>query len=410
MKKIILLSIILVSHFILGQASWNLISTFNESINCIIFKDTLNGFAAGSSSTTKIFKTTDGGNTWNDLLITNLNATISKIRLINNNFIGVGTGGTIIRSSDGGNTWTKSGTGYTDDLGSVCGTGDGKLFACSISTIYRSTDNGQTWSSYATSAFGLVDIGFVDNNTGYGVGYYETSIKTTDGGNTWLSISPIISGRSMFSIKFIDNNVGYSAGGNCIAKTTNGGTTWSVKYTTSGSQLNDITTWAGNYLWVVGTDQIIKTNNTGETWSQQSFSPYHYLSSAYCLDSLVCFALASEGYLYKTTNCGGGATSVKWINEKPNIFNLAQNYPNPFNPTTMIRYSLSFESKVMIKIYNIIGEEVKLLKDEISAAGSYEVKFNSANFPSGVYFYRLSAESIDGKQRYSSIKKMILLK
>ena len=76
----------------------------------------------------------------------------------------------------------------------------------------------------------------------------------------------------------------------------------------------------------------------------------------------------------------------------------------------MIRYSLPFESKVVIKIYNLLGQDVKLLKDEIILAGNYKVQINSSNFPSGVYFYRLTAESLDGRQKYSSIKKMILLK
>lgn len=94
----------------------------------------------------------------------------------------------------------------------------------------------------------------------------------------------------------------------------------------------------------------------------------------------------------------------------PDKFELYQNYPNPFNPTTTISYSLPFDSKVIIKIYNILGQDVKLLKDEIISAGNYEVQFNSASLSSGIYFYRFSAESVDGKQKYSSIKKMILLK
>jgi hypothetical protein len=57
-----------------------------------------------------------------------------------------------------------------------------------------------------------------------------------------------------------------------------------------------------------------------------------------------------------------------------------------------------------------LGQDVMLRKDEIINAGNYEVQFNASNLPSGVYFYRLSAESLDGKQKYSSIKKMILLK
>ena len=94
----------------------------------------------------------------------------------------------------------------------------------------------------------------------------------------------------------------------------------------------------------------------------------------------------------------------------PDKYNLSQNYPNPFNPTTTISYSLPFDSKVLIKIYNVLGQEVSLLKDEIISAGNHEVQFNSSGLTSGVYFYRLSAESLDGKEKYSTIKKMILLK
>ena len=94
----------------------------------------------------------------------------------------------------------------------------------------------------------------------------------------------------------------------------------------------------------------------------------------------------------------------------PGLFSLEQNYPNPFNPSTTIKYTLAFDSKVLIKIYNVLGQEVRLLKDEIISAGEYEVKFNSSSLPSGVYFYRLNADPLNGGQKYSSIKKMMLLK
>ncbi len=94
----------------------------------------------------------------------------------------------------------------------------------------------------------------------------------------------------------------------------------------------------------------------------------------------------------------------------PDHYSLSQNYPNPFNPTTVIRFGLPFDSKVIINVYNILGQEVKLLKDDIITAGNHEVQFNTTNLSSGVYIYRLSAESINGEQKYSSNKKMILLK
>ncbi len=85
-------------------------------------------------------------------------------------------------------------------------------------------------------------------------------------------------------------------------------------------------------------------------------------------------------------------------------YQLYQNYPNPFNPSTVIRYSIKKQTIVTLKIYNILGQEVKTLVNEEKAPGTYEVNFNAAGLSNGVYFYRLKAGM------YNNIKKMILLK
>jgi Tol biopolymer transport system component len=125
-------------------------------------------------------------------------------------------------------------------------------------------------------------------------------------------------------------------------------------------------------------------------------------------------------YRVRSYNAGGTSNNSNTISitlvgidnytNLPTEYELKQNFPNPFNPSTTIKYALPFDSKVLIKIYNILGQEVALLKDEIIFARNYEIQFNSSNLPSGVYFYRLSAESLNGKQKFSSIKKMIILK
>jgi len=104
-------------------------------------------------------------------------------------------------------------------------------------------------------------------------------------------------------------------------------------------------------------------------------------------------------------------TSVEDENKLPLEFSLEQNYPNPFNPITMIRYSVRERSNVSLKIFNPLGEELKLLINETKDAGTYEAVWNASNVPSGVYFYRLQAVPI-GRQAGSfvEIKKMILLK
>ena len=88
----------------------------------------------------------------------------------------------------------------------------------------------------------------------------------------------------------------------------------------------------------------------------------------------------------------------------PSEFDLSQNYPNPFNPVTSIKYQVPEASLVSIKVYDLIGRELKVLVNEVKQPGTYQVNFDSGNFASGVYFYKMIAGD------FSSVKKMNLLK
>ena len=88
----------------------------------------------------------------------------------------------------------------------------------------------------------------------------------------------------------------------------------------------------------------------------------------------------------------------------PSEFNLSQNYPNPFNPVTSIKYEVPEASLVSIKVYDLIGREVAVLVNETKQPGIYQVNFDSGNFASGVYFYKMIAGD------FSSVKKMNFLK
>ncbi|MDT3696842.1 MAG: T9SS type A sorting domain-containing protein [Ignavibacterium sp.] len=90
-------------------------------------------------------------------------------------------------------------------------------------------------------------------------------------------------------------------------------------------------------------------------------------------------------------------------------YTLDQNYPNPFNPSTTINFSLAVDSKVSLKVFNVLGQEVASLLNGQMSAGSQKVSFDASSLNSGVYFYRLEANGIDG-QKFSSTKKMILTK
>ena len=92
----------------------------------------------------------------------------------------------------------------------------------------------------------------------------------------------------------------------------------------------------------------------------------------------------------------------------PEKFELSQNYPNPFNPTTKINYSLPFDSRVSLKIYDIAGKEITQIVNETQSAGYYTVQFNASDLSSGIYFYVITASS--DKQNFIKTLKMLLVK
>jgi|GEM_PF-6246554 len=90
--------------------------------------------------------------------------------------------------------------------------------------------------------------------------------------------------------------------------------------------------------------------------------------------------------------------------EIPKVFSLSQNYPNPFNSQTIIKYAVPVKSNVKIVLYNVLGQEVKVLVDETKDAGFYDFRLDAVDFASGVYFYRMQAGS------FSEVKKLLLIK
>ena len=90
--------------------------------------------------------------------------------------------------------------------------------------------------------------------------------------------------------------------------------------------------------------------------------------------------------------------------EIPTAFSLSQNYPNPFNPVTNIKFDIPKSSFVKLVVYDLLGREVAALVNEQLKAGTYEADWNAADFPSGVYFYKMIADG------YIETKRMVLIK
>jgi hypothetical protein len=93
----------------------------------------------------------------------------------------------------------------------------------------------------------------------------------------------------------------------------------------------------------------------------------------------------------------------------PKEFSLEQNYPNPFNPITTIKFTIPETNHVKIKVFNLLGEEIVTLINEVKEAGSHTVQFDASSFNSGIYLYKIEATSTGGKT-FVQTKKMTLIK
>ncbi len=160
---------------------------------------------------------------------------------------------------------------------------------------------------------------------------------------------------------------------------------------------------------------------TGKSWNRIAFikgngtssnvNNYSYLDKPSGIEDVVTYRL-------KQIDFDGSAHFSKEVevvlNNSPKEFSLSQNYPNPFNPNTVIKYSVPFESKVKIVVYNLTGEVVNTLVNTTEAAGTHETNFitnaSGLSLSSGIYFYSMEAVSIDGSQTFRQTKKMILMK
>lgn len=97
--------------------------------------------------------------------------------------------------------------------------------------------------------------------------------------------------------------------------------------------------------------------------------------------------------------------------EMPDNFSLLQNYPNPFNPLTTIEFLLPEPSKVSLKVYNVLGQEVAVLFDQVDLEDDiHAIDFDASYLSSGVYFYQLIAQPLSGGEIKSGVKKMVILK
>jgi len=410
-----------------------------RSISDIFFLDSVNGWAVTpfvqQNDTAFVFKTTNGGNNW---FISNKRIDqwvgYNKIKFINSNTgFACGTSQSsgykgLSKSTDGGYNWQSLNVPdpYLDykDMSIL---NEDTIWLVASSTIgggvFRTTNGGQNFIQQLSAGNQNPDkiymynarIGFIGKTTGSSIR------KTTDGGFTWS----IILNSHFLDIYFIDSLTGWRSSGSNMYKSVNGGINW-VSYplpqggniiTSTIYEFNNInndTIWGtGGWVYYPSSGNrgiLYRTTNGGINWHYQipdtSFGLFAYYHIQFINKSIGWAYLLGSG-IHTTT--GGDTTFYTGIQqisgEVPQEFSLGQNYPNPFNSRTVIEYEIRKQSKIKITVYDITGKGVICLVDHTQSAGRYQVDFPGPLFPSGVYFYEMTA---DGKQ--ISVKKMVMTK
>jgi hypothetical protein len=232
---------------------------------------------------------------------------------------------------------------------------------------------------------------------------------------TWTVARDIIGGGSGFGFAFKDSLNGLACtfvGGNRLSRTSDGGATWTPMPAVSG--LSDF--YIAYVKGTSGSYVITSNNNIGGPSSPIA-------GSAYSTDNGVSWSLidnvpyGTATFASSRVGWSGGLNEAlfKWdsnllvtgVKQTPTIaegFRLEQNYPNPFNPSTVIKFQVPTSKFVMLKVFDMLGREVKTLVNEELKAGSYEKTFDASGLASGVYYYRIHAGN------FVETKKLMLLR
>lgn len=356
-----------------------------------------------------VFLSTNNGASWNEVDTNLTNRYINVLGIAGKNLL-AGTLNGIFHSTDNGVTWVKAsmGVSYTQGYGFI--SNGSIVYAGTNAGIYRSTDSGKTWIQPPT---GPSAFNFAVQDGDIFAGTYGGIYVSTDSGNNWNHTS-VTNG---IVASMVVNGNGLYAGfgdGSGVYVTFDNGLNWEQvvsgltnTYVTSLAATEGIlfASAAGGSTAKAG---VFVSSDNGENWSNINAGMPDIPISYAMVNDLVVF----DASLFAATEYGVWRRPLSEVitsveprgTNIPNHFYLQQNYPNPFNPSTTIEYNIPKAELLTIKVYNVLGQEIKILFNEEKPAGSYQIKFDGSNLASGIYFYRIQAGD------FSQIKKMVLMK
>ena len=447
--------ILLFSSFTLHTQTWEFVGLDSLVVKQIyVSGDTL---WAGTTSrmnlniSSGLFKSTDNGNSWlridttignggiYGLYFHSLNSSIYLIKHI----LGSPFGGLLYISSDNGKSWdTFDGLSdiYLDWIG-VSPFDENEIYvkeyvffpAGFYETVYRTTDGGINWepiTNFPSSSHGrsvIFNLSLIDSGTLYSSAsnnfIFTYFFKSTDRGDNWFYISePPDVGRELITDPNTPNRIFIFPG---YHLTEDDGYSWTVV----DSGLNDVSSYLSFYVdptdkttfYNLRKDGLYVTKNDPIHWQlvegtdalplnlgSQGFSPGDIgnLRNVFIDTTTNIIYIGTAKGLYKKSL----VTAIEdYIVNLPSEYLLYQNYPNPFNPSTIISYQVAEKSFITLKVYDVLGNEIKSLVAEEKSLGDYQVEFNGTELTSGVYFYILTAITDNGK-RIKEGKKMLLIK
>jgi hypothetical protein len=190
---------------------------------------------------------------------------------------------------------------------------------------------------------------------------------------------------------------------------------WTIQPSATNFTLTGVWTLNGvNFIAVGLAGAIIVSSDAGSTWVGQITETSRDLFAVHFTDIDRGTIVGDRGIILRTLLAGSLPSGVGDDQPRsiPNAFLLAQNYPNPFNGTTTIEFHLARYGNVSLRVYDLLGREVKTLLEENRPPGLYKVRWDTKNAPSGVYFCRLHVAGAGGRadQSFVATTKMILTK
>jgi photosystem II stability/assembly factor-like uncharacterized protein len=362
-----------------------------------------NGYIYAATRTSGLFRLNILNEQWQTLNVSREFTYFDGIKADNNRIFASASGYGVYRSFTGGLSWSLSslpvqGIPFVRSIEIV-----GTTVIVGLTDypgIFVSTDNGSTWrirnNGLTGSAISVYDIKYHK-----GILYAGTSggvYTSGDLGNNWKLKIDV---PSTWSLHFAGDVLYVGSFGGGIIRSFDYGKTWEwvnnglddEVWITSITSVRGVV-FAGSLIY----GSVFKLENNGEDWENISDG---------LPDSVGIRTLASDGRKLYAGMEWYGVWQLPLHDEIPPVatdFMLYQNYPNPFNSSTVIRYFIPQDEFVTLKIYNVLGQELETLKQQQLESGEYYVAFESSGYPSGVYFYRVTAGS------FSKTKKLTIIR